>query len=82
MQGDCYAFRGNLFVFGDLNDTWTAEGLVVPAIHRYIQTRTIWTDLDPLLLDIVPVVVRNGQFVPPNYVVPTAAPRGTAHICR
>ena len=76
VEGVCYTFSGTLFVFGNLANDREAQEVLLPAIQRYIQGRSNWTDLDPRLLDIVYVISENGQVLPPDPLpgTPTAAP--------
>ena len=76
VQGDCYTFSGSLFVFGDLANDRQAQQVVLPAIQRYIQGRTDWSELDPRLLDVIYVVSQDGEIVPPEPLpgIPTIAP--------
>ena len=76
VEGVCYTFVGNLFVFGDLANDREAQNVVLPSIQRYIQGRTDWTDLDSRLLDVVYVISENGQVLPPELLpnTPTRVP--------
>ena len=75
-QGDCYTFSNRLFVFGDLATDSEAQEVVLPAIQRYIQGRTEWSDVDPRLLDVVFVVAQDGEVVLPDPLpgTPTISP--------
>ena len=76
VEGVCYTFLGSLFVFGDLANDNEAEQVLQPAIQRYVQGRTNWSELDPRLLDVVYVVSQGGQIVLPDPLpgTPTMAP--------
>lgn len=76
IQGDCYTFSGSLFVFGDLANDPVAQEVVLPSIQRYIQGRTDWNDLDARLLDVVYIILQDGEIVLPDTLpgTPTTAP--------
>ena len=75
-QGDCYTFSASLFVFGNLANDRQAQEVVLPSIQRYIQGRSEWSEIDPRLLDVVYVVLQDGEIVSPEPLpgTPTVSP--------
>ena len=80
VQGDCYTFSGSLVVFGDLANDQQAQEIVLPSIQRYIQGRTEWSQVDSRLLDVVYVVLQDGEIISPEPLpgTPTIAPNTPA----